>query len=120
MYSGLRSTKLSLHYSQSSRRTIATSHRSEEAACHHRSQSACFSSNADCIEQLAAVATCGGCASSSRADIGFICKDANDYGDDDGSANIELSGGGTATAPREDDGSSWWESLPHLLLIALV
>ena len=39
-----------------------------------------------------AAVTCGGCASSFRADINFICKD-----DCNGGSNIELSGCGDST-----------------------
>ena len=55
-----------------------------------------------------AAVTCGGCASSFRADINFICKD-----DCNGGSNIELSGcGDTTTATGLEDGSSRSESLP--------
>ena len=63
-------------------------------------------------EPNSAATTCGGCASSFRASISFICMD-----DCNGGANIELTGGDDSTAATGfNDGSSpRWESLPHLL-----
>lgn len=63
-----------------------------------------------------AATTCGGYASSSRADTSFICTDANDDGGD--CANIELTGGDGSATTHNDVESSSRESLPHLLGIA--